>query len=55
MNQKTVNKNGQPQTSEQLAPDSTQGKKGFTIKQLVGSSSERIRYAEATKNASFIE
>lgn len=55
MNQKTVNKNGQPQTQEQNSPDSTQGKKGHTIKQPVGTSSERIRYMEATRNAYFIE
>jgi hypothetical protein len=55
MNQKSVNKNGQPQTQEPRTPDSTQGKKGHTIKQIVGSTSERIRYAEATRNAYFIE
>ncbi len=55
MNQKSVNKNGQPQTKEQLAPDSTQGKKGYTIKHIVGSTSDKIRYAEATRNATFIE
>ncbi len=55
MNQKTVNKNGQPHTSEQLSNDSSNGKKPMTIKHIVGSTTDRIRYAEATRNARFIE
>jgi hypothetical protein len=50
-----VNKNGQKQTRETNSPDATPGKKGYTIKHIVGSTSDKIRYAEATRNATFIE
>lgn len=55
MNQRKVNKNGQPQTSELMSNDSSNGKKAMTIKVIAGTTTDRIRYEEATRNARFIE